>query len=443
VGPLQKTALESPATFRKHASKQECISCHQQLLPLPALILARKRHIPVDEAGITQQAQAAERFFDLELDSQATFHPEPAIGNGYGLLGLHMENHAPSAYTDSAVHQLAATQNRDGYWPWNLPRPPIQSSSIGATALALQALKHYPIPGRQREFEQRVQRARAWLAKAQPESTEERTYQLLGLSWAGDRPGKLKPLAESLIHEQRPDGGWGQLAKMPSDAFATGQSLYALQQAAGIPASHPAVRKGIQFLLENQLEDGTWHIRRRAFPFQPPMDSGFPHGADGWISAAGTSWAVMALASALDPAKVPPPQNQLAKASAKASTGPPVAATKTTASIEFARDIQPLFERSCVACHSGERAKGGFQVVNRAALLQGGKRGEPVIVANHSDQSALLRFVTDQVEDLEMPPLGRREKFPPLTKDEVARLSAWVDQGAVWPEEVKLRLPAP
>jgi hypothetical protein len=36
-------------------------------------------------------------------------------------------------------------------------------------------------------------------------------------------------------------------------------------------------------------------VQRRAFPFQPTMDSGFPHGKDSWISAAGTSWAVMAL----------------------------------------------------------------------------------------------------------------------------------------------------
>ena len=39
----------------------------------------------------------------------------------------------------------------------------------------------------------------------------------------------------------------------------------------------------------------SWHVRRRAFPFQPTMNSGFPHGRDAWISAAATSWAVMAL----------------------------------------------------------------------------------------------------------------------------------------------------
>jgi hypothetical protein len=47
--------------------------------------------------------------------------------------------------------------------------------------------------------------------------------------------------------------------------------------------------------------------------------------------------------------------------------------------------------------------------------------------------------VSDQVEDLEMPPLNQRKKFPGLTADEIARLNAWVDQGAVWPENVVLK----
>jgi ankyrin repeat protein/mono/diheme cytochrome c family protein len=443
IPSLQRTAVESPATFLKHASKQACISCHQQSLPLSALSLARSRGFAVDEAAVKKTVERTDQFAGMmhELELQAVFHPEPAIGNGYSLMSLQFERQPASALTDSQVHHLSVIQQPDGSWAWNLPRPPIQSSAIGATALGVQALKHYGIPGRQREFDERVQRARAWLGKAQAESAEERAYQLLGLAWAGERTGKLKPLTEALIREQRSDGGWGQLANLPSDAFATGQALYALLGSGQLPGRHEVVQKGVRFLLRNQLEDGTWHIARRAFPFQPPMDSGFAHGADGWVSAAGSSWAVMALVSALDPAYAPKPASTIAQVSASASVSS--AAVGTAAGpVEFKRDIQPLLERSCVACHSGERAKGGFQMVNRESLLQGGKRGDPVIVAGHSSQSALLRLVTDQVEDLEMPPLGKREKFPALTKDEIARLSAWIEQGAVWPEGVSLQASA-
>ena len=142
---------------------------------------------------------------------------------------------------------------------------------------------------------------------------DERVHQLPGLAWAGEKAGALKKFVEAVQQEQRADGGWGQLAGLDSDAYATGQSLYALMEGGKVAASDPAVRRGIDFLLRTQLADGTWHVRTRAHPFQPPMDSGFPHGRDGWISAAGTSWAVMALATSLDPTQVPPTTPVVAK----------------------------------------------------------------------------------------------------------------------------------
>ena len=70
-----------------------------------------------------------------------------------------------------------------------------------------------------------------------------------------------------------------------STLVLAGLAALACVRAKPLPAPIPAV----------QLADGTWHVRRRAFPFQPTMNSGFPHGRDSWISAAATSWAVLAL----------------------------------------------------------------------------------------------------------------------------------------------------
>jgi N-acyl-D-amino-acid deacylase len=85
---------------------------------------------------------------------------------------------------------------------------------------------------------------------------------------------------------------------MASDAYATGQALYALYTA-GVPVVSAAYQKGVAFLLRSQLEDGTWFVRSRAFAFQPYFDAGFPHGTNQFISAAATSWAVVALAYAV------------------------------------------------------------------------------------------------------------------------------------------------
>ena len=453
--PLTKTAEESVSTYLRHASKQHCVACHQQQLPLAAIGLANSRHFTTDRDAVRHQLELLQKDFTsahikqgdqlitiLEVDLQTTFHPEPAIFAGYASLALSVEHEPASAATDAMVHQLATLQHADGHWSWNLPRPPIQASDITATAQAVYTIQSYGIPARQRELVSRVQRALGWLAKARAETNEERVHQLLGLAWAGEKSGALKKRAEELLREQRPDGGWGQLAGLGSDAYATGQSLYALMEGGRIPAGDPTLRRGVEFLLRTQLADGSWHVRSRAHPFQPPMDSGFPHGKDGWISAAGTSWAVMALAtSSSDPSQKPATTPALAKAATTSPAIVAIASGNTAMPVEFTGDIQPLLERSCVACHSGERPKGGFQITDRPAMLRGGNRGEPAVVPGNPDAGSLLSLVQDREDDLEMPPLAKRSKFPALTKDEIAKLNAWIAQGANWPEGVTLHTP--
>jgi hypothetical protein len=297
VPPLQTTSLESKRAFVNHSSHQDCTSCHQQFLPMAALGFAKKDQVAVDVEA-ERQLIAMVGVGELktpEADWETLFHPEPVYSKGYALFGYSAEDLPASEMTDSWVHHLALIQARDGRWVNQLPRPPMQSGDIGATALAIHALQAYPIPGRSAEFAQRVQRARRWLSAAKPLNHEGRVFLLLGLAWAGESAETLNKLAKALLTQQNPDGGWSQQTTLKSDAYATGEALYALHTAGRVPLSNAAMERGRRFLLATQLEDGTWHVRRRAFPFQPTMKSGFPHGRDSWISAAATSWAVMAL----------------------------------------------------------------------------------------------------------------------------------------------------
>ncbi len=84
---------------------------------------------------------------------------------------------------------------------------------------------------------------------------------------------------------------------MESDAFTTALAMLALQSP-GLPVSDAAYQKGVQYLLNTQLEDGSWHVRSRAAGFQPYFDAGYPHGVDQWISAASSSLATIALSLA-------------------------------------------------------------------------------------------------------------------------------------------------
>jgi len=64
---------------------------------------------------------------------------------------------------------------------------------------------------------------------------------------------------------------------------------------AGLAVSDSAYQRGKEYLLKNQMPDGSWFVRKQTIGFQPYFETGFPHGVNQSISAAATSWATMAL----------------------------------------------------------------------------------------------------------------------------------------------------
>jgi hypothetical protein len=51
--------------------------------------------------------------------------------------------------------------------------------------------------------------------------------------------------------------------------YATGQALYALHIGGEVSARDPIYEKGVEWLLRNQLSDGSWFMPTRAVPVQP------------------------------------------------------------------------------------------------------------------------------------------------------------------------------
>ncbi len=105
---------------------------------------------------------------------------------------------------------------------------------------------------------------------------------------------------------------------------------------------------------------------------------------------------------------------------------PPAAVTET---IDFDRDIRPIFEAACLRCHGPEKPRSHFRLDNRASALQGGNANPNDLVPGNSRKSLLLNYVAREVQDMEMPPPG---KGTPLTSLQISRLRAWIDQGANW-----------
>ena len=121
---------------------------------------------------------------------------------------------------------------------------------------------------------------------------------LMGLVWTDAPRARIDAAQKEIRARQDASGGWSQFARTEPDAYATGLSLYALH-VAGVPATDDAYRKGVAFLLGTQYQDGTWLVKTHSFPVQRYFESGFPFGRHQWISAAGTSWASLAIAQTL------------------------------------------------------------------------------------------------------------------------------------------------
>jgi len=283
-----------------------CTSCHHQSLPAMAISVARQGGFRINELIAREQLQASAALLNArrELYLQVIDVGGGADTISYSLLGMAAENYPPGALTDAMVYYLKATQASDGRWRTTIHRPPLEYSDISTTAASLRAIQLYAPGGERAEYQNRVDRATAWLLKATPQANEEKAFKLFGLGWAKVSRAVIDKSARELLAEQRADGGWSQLPTLPGDAYATGQALVALHQSAGLPISDPVYQRGAQFLLKTQLEDGSWLVKTRSLPLQPYFESGFPHGPDQWISSTGTSWATMALALAAEPRMV-------------------------------------------------------------------------------------------------------------------------------------------
>jgi hypothetical protein len=143
-------------------------------------------------------------------------------------------------------------------------------------------------------------KARTWLRALQTDQQQELVFQLLGLHWTGGTAADLKRVADRLLALQQPDGGWAQLPTLSSDAYATGQALYALAESGVVRTDADIFQRGVRWLLSHQDETGAWIVQTRAFPIQPFFTADFPpYDENQFISATATNWAMLALLEAL------------------------------------------------------------------------------------------------------------------------------------------------
>src|SRR5262249_30277373 len=265
--------LEVAPNFREHVT---CISCHHNAMPALAAATARRKGIAIDETRAHKNVDDITTFF--RGNAPRMILGDPAVGGealttGYAQMALAADGYPLDAVTATMTHWLIARQMPDGRWLGNgLNRPPSEYSTISHTAIAAGGLKAYPLPGRQKQIAESLQRAGQWLAASVPQSAEERGMRLMGLVWADAPRSTVTAAIKEIRGRQDANGGWSQFARTAPDAYATGLSLYALH-VANVSTTDETYRKGVAFLLGSQYQDGTWLVRTHAFPVQRYFES--------------------------------------------------------------------------------------------------------------------------------------------------------------------------
>jgi hypothetical protein len=274
-----------------------CHSCHGQGIGGVAFALAKEKGFTIQDSILKEALDSinndmTQRKYHL---AQNTDPAAIVIAGGYDLWAFAANGSPQTKIRALLSKNIMQRQRKDGSWVAPNARPPIEYYSFSATAMSVKAIQTYLPAIFKDRVQQQVTKAKEWMTNTTPVANEEKIFQLLGLTWSDGSPSFIQQQAKKLIAAQHTDGGWAQLDSLPSDAYATGQSLYALHQSGQLTTDAPVYQKGIAFLIRTQQADGSWNVQTRSFPSVPYVDSGFPHGDNQFISAAGSTWATMAL----------------------------------------------------------------------------------------------------------------------------------------------------
>jgi len=281
-----------------HVAQRTCFACHNQAIPILAFTTAQGRGFP--KVDLKNQLEFIAAFLDR---NQENYRKGKGQGGdvstaGYALLALELGGWKSDATTEAVVEYLLLRDKNLDHWRTSSYRPPSEASDFTTSYLAIRALARWGTHTQQDRIAKRIAMVREWLRKTEAKDTEDRAFRLWALKAAGAQSNELMPAGQALLRTQRTDGGWGQTDAMDSDAYATGCSLVALNQAGSMSTSDPAYQRGVAFILRTQQPDGSWMVHSRSKPFQTYYESGFPHGKDQFISIAASAWATTALAIA-------------------------------------------------------------------------------------------------------------------------------------------------
>jgi hypothetical protein len=277
--------------------EHQCASCHHAGMVVWAMQEAKQRGHKVDEPVLADLTKWLATSGDGKTGVPRPANVPTALNTKavYFALALGADP-KPDENIQTGLKALLQTvksdQSEKGAWlAWPETRPPFfGDSDESMTALATLAL--LPTAARGDESAKSVRdKAIKWLAETKSDDDAQSIAMRLVLWTRLKRPAdEWQPLVKRIQERQNKDGGWSQAKELASDAWATGQALYALAHA-GIKPDDPIIARGHAFLIKTQRDDGSWPMTSR------PMKPG-GKGAMSLIpiTGGGSAWAVIGLA---------------------------------------------------------------------------------------------------------------------------------------------------
>jgi len=301
-------------------TNNDCSACHHGPMYLWSSHLALRQGYPINRVQLDEYAawiinDPASRVFPAsETVAALTGSPTPADHMTAAMTGRRNLSQ-PTIYLGHALNAFpagdplaaegwrklerhwSAAQMDDGSFAGRPGRPPVFNTPQILTLFVAAALDDHR--ARSAADSASLERIRHGAAEFLRGRSSDTTHQGAGLRLLAAIPRAAgrselpasEPLLVRLRSLQRDDGGWSQAPDRPSDAFATGQSLYVLFRA-GVSSTDPAVLRAFDYLVKSQAADGTWPMTSR-----PDPETGRPADDLNPITYAATAWAVIGMAS--------------------------------------------------------------------------------------------------------------------------------------------------
>jgi hypothetical protein len=289
-------------------SARKCAACHHAPMPLWALAEAERRGYATDKKYLADTIESLlgskEKLLSSRIFPDPTSPPDPrpqGRGLNMGLPMLAVAAQSLPSLTDPQkqsmkliAEEIVKKQQPDGSWEFfaTLRRPPINESQTTDAAWIIMALQDTTDPDSTESQRQALSKAVDWLDGAKPADTQQdKALKVILAKRANSSREALQATIDALLALQRADGGWSQtVPELKSDAFATGEALYALSLA-GLTAERPEIQRGIDFLVATQTPDGSWPMISRSTPDGSPGSAKLLTP----ITCAASSWATLAL----------------------------------------------------------------------------------------------------------------------------------------------------